>query len=156
MKWRGWQARKADTATTTGGAVKKRSPMCPKGSRITLGLGGSASGAFLDIAVGVGAEIGISIPTDFFRTGGLQGTKFYGSTSFQGLVGFGLFAGAGGNTSVGYSSGSIQSGASGAHVVGGGAAMGGGGELSVATSGTGGSISGGRRTGVGAYGGYAA
>ncbi len=133
---------------------KTQTPTCPKGGRITLGLGGSASGAFLYTALGIGAEVGISIPTDFFSTGSLRGTQFYGSASFQGLVGFGFFAGAGGTPSAGYSSGPIQSGVSGTHVVGGGAALGGGGEVSVATNGSGGSISGGPRAGVGAYAGY--
>jgi len=75
---------------------------CPKGGRITLGLGGSASGAFLYAALGISAEGGISIPTDFFSTGSPRGTQFYGSTSFQGLAGFGFFAGAGGSPSAGY------------------------------------------------------
>ena len=119
-----------------------------------MGLGGSATGAFLYGIFGVGAEVGISIPTNFFSTGSLRGTQFYGSANIQGLVGLGFFAGAGATPSVGYSNGPIQSGASGSHVVGGGAALGAGGEASVATNGSGGSVSGGPEAGVGAYAGY--
>jgi hypothetical protein len=68
--------------------------------------------------------------------------------------GFGFFAGAGVSPSAGYSPGPIRSGVSGSHVVQGGAALGGGGEVSVATDGSGGSVSGGERAGVGAYAGY--
>ncbi len=144
----------SDSERKLGVPQKTQTPTCPKGGRITLGLGGSASGAFLYVALGIGAEGGVSIPTDFFSTGSLRGTQFYGSASFQGLVGLGFFAGAGASPSAGYSSGPIQSGVSGTRVVGGGAALGGGGEVSVATNGSGGSISGGPRAGVGAYAGY--
>lgn len=70
------------------------------------------------------------------------------------MGGFGFFAAAGAGPSVGYSNLPVKSGVSGQNVVGGGAALGAGGEGSIATDGSGGSVSGGPRAGVGAYAGY--
>ena len=129
-------------------------PPCPKGGRVTLSAQASATGAFLYLIGSVSGEFGISIPTDFFKTGSLRGTQLFVSGGLSGLGGLGFFAAAGAGPSAGYSNGPIQSGFGGQHVAGAGAALGAGGEVSVATDGSGGSISGGPRGGVGAYAGY--
>ncbi len=133
---------------------QKEQPRCPSGGRITLAGGASATGAFLYLIGSVGAEVGVSIPTNFFSTGSLRGTQIYVSGGFSLLGGLGFFGAAGAGPSAGYSAGPIQSGFSGQHVVGAGAALGGGGEVQVATDGSSDSISGGPRVGAGAYAGY--
>lgn len=137
-----------------GDGQQEEQPRCPSGGRITLAGQASATGAFLYLIGSIGVEVGVSIPTDLFRTGSLRGTQIYISGSFSGLGGLGFFAAAGPGVAAGYSAEPIQSGVSGQRVVGAGAALGGGGEATVSTDGSGGSLSGGPRAGFGAYAGY--
>jgi RHS repeat-associated protein len=129
-------------------------PLCPTGTRINVGLLGSATGFFLYTGVNVAGEIGVSVPLESLMKFDLRGTQIYGTAGFTGVVGLGFFAGAGPSPTIGYSSGPLRSGTSGQTVAAAGAALGRGGEAIVATVGDGGSISGGPRAGVGGYGGY--
>lgn len=121
-----------------------------------MGLGFSATG-FLGLAGGSGGvEVGIAIPTDFFKTGSLRGAQIYGSGSVSVLSGLGGFFGVGPSGAGGYSSGPIESGFTSQNVVQGGAAWGVGGEASapVTKSGFAGgaSASGAGKYGYGLYG----
>ncbi|MEW4466337.1 RHS repeat-associated core domain-containing protein [Parasphingorhabdus sp. JC815] len=127
------------------------SPAC-SGPRLTLGGQFSVTGFLASFGVSGNVEVGVALPLAPNNSWNpLAGAQLYGRAQGLGLAGLGFFAGAGPSGIAGINSGPLTTGVQDSFVSQGGLAFPEGGEASISLYGSGASISGGPRAGMGGY-----
>lgn len=133
------------------GVPQRANPACTSG-RYTLGGQFSATGFLASFGLSGNVEVGVALPTRPSNSWNpFAGVQVYARAQGLGLAGLGFFAGAGVSGVGGISGSPLTTGVQTSVVAQGGLAAPGGGEASVSLDGSGASVSGGPRAGMGGY-----